>query len=62
MLRWPPVSSSTVRPRGEQPLHERNDLRLQQRLAAGHLDQRQPSRATSASTSSTDILRPPVKA
>ncbi len=44
MLRWPPVSISTVLPGVEQPLHQRIDVGLQQRLAAGHLDDRAAAR------------------
>ena len=39
MLRWPPVSISTVLPGIEQALHQRIHVGLQQRLAAGDLDQ-----------------------
>ena len=38
--RWPPVSSMHRRAAGQQPLHQRIDVVLQQRLAAGDLDER----------------------
>jgi hypothetical protein len=62
MLRWPPVSSSTVWPREELP-HQRIDVLLQERLAAGVISTTgQPNASTSDTTSSTVIFRPSWKA
>ena len=48
--------------RRQQPLHQRIDVLLQQRLAARDLHQRAAVASTAAITSSSDILRPSWKA